>query len=151
MKVDLTVQVLAAFVSGLVFAVGLALGGMTDPNKVVSFLDVAGRWDPSLAFVMGGAILLYAPVYRYVTKRTRPLLHHTFHLPTRRDVDTRLIAGGIVFGIGWGLGGFCPGPAIVSIASLRLDVLTFAASMFAGMFGVFVYDRTRSARLLRRS
>ncbi len=137
-------QVFAAFISGLVFAIGLALGGMTDPNKVVSFLDVFGGWDPSLAFVMGGAILLYAPIYHYITKKTRPLLHHTFHLPTRKDVDARLILGGIWFGIGWGLGGFCPGPAIVSTASLRGDVLTFVGSMFAGMFGVYLYDRYRS-------
>ncbi|MGH1346154.1 MAG: DUF6691 family protein [Nannocystales bacterium] len=136
--------VLAAFLSGLVFAVGLAVGGMTDPMKVVSFLDVTGAWDPSLAFVMGGAILLYAPVFHFVTKRTRPLLHHSFHLPTRKDIDVRLVAGGILFGMGWGLGGFCPGPAIVSAASLRGDVLTFVASMFVGMAGVFLYDRSRT-------
>lgn len=138
-------QALAAFLSGLVFALGLAIGGMTDPNKVVSFLDITGDWDPSLAFVMGGAILLYAPVYHYITKKTRPLLHHTFHLPTRKDIDVRLVAGGIMFGIGWGLGGFCPGPAIVSTASLRGDVLTFVGSMFLGMFGVYLYDRFRSS------
>lgn len=137
--------VLAAFFSGLVFAIGLAIGGMTDPLKVVSFLDVTGDWDPSLAFVMGGAIVLYAPVYHYVTKRTRPLLHHTFHLPTREDIDFRLVAGGILFGVGWGLGGFCPGPAVVSAASLRGDVLTFVAAMSGGMALVFLYDRARAA------
>lgn len=137
--------ILAAFLSGVVFAVGLAIGGMTDPNKVVSFLDVFGGWDPSLAFVMGGAIVLYAPVYHWFTKKTRPLLHHTFHLPTRKDVDARLLAGGIMFGIGWGLGGFCPGPAIASSASLRGDVLTFLGAMFVGMFGVFLYDRFKSS------
>jgi uncharacterized membrane protein YedE/YeeE len=139
-------QVFAAFLSGLVFALGLAIGGMTDPMKVVSFLDITGAWDPSLAFVMGGAILLYAPVYHFVTKKTRPLLHHTFHLPTAKDVDVRLIAGGVMFGVGWGMGGFCPGPAIVSTASLRPDVLTFVASMFAGMVGVYLYDRARAAK-----
>jgi uncharacterized membrane protein YedE/YeeE len=136
-------KVLASFLSGLVFAIGLAVGGMTDPNKVLSFLDVTGAWDPSLAFVMGGAIVVYAPIYHWFTKKTRPLLHHAFHLPTRKDIDLRLVAGGILFGVGWGLGGFCPGPAIVSAASLRADVLTFVAAMFAGMFGVFVYDRLR--------
>ena len=138
-------QAIAAFLSGLVFALGLAIGGMTDPHKVISFLDITGDWDPSLAFVMGGAILLYAPVYHYITKKTRPLLHHTFHLPTSRDIDARLVAGGIMFGVGWGLGGFCPGPAIVSAASLLGDVLTFVVAMFLGMFGVFVYDRIRGS------
>lgn len=142
-------QVLAAFLSGLVFAVGLALGGMTDPNKVLSFLDVTGGWDPSLAFVMGGAVLFYSPVYHYFVKRSGPLLHHTFHLPTREDIDLRLVAGGALFGVGWGLGGFCPGPAIVSAASLRSDVLIFVGAMLVGMLGVFLYDRaqgtTRSA------
>ncbi len=137
--------VFAAFFSGLVFAVGLAVGGMTDPMKVVSFLDVTGAWDPSLAFVMGGAILVYAPIYHFVTKRPRPLLHHAFHLPTRKDIDARLVAGGILFGLGWGVGGFCPGPAVVSAASLRGDVLTFVASMFVGMAVVFFYDRARAA------
>ncbi len=136
-------QVFAAFISGLVFAIGLAVGGMTDPNKVLSFLDVTGGWDPSLAFVMGGAILVYAPIYHWFTRKTRPLLHHAFHLPTRKDIDLRLVAGGILFGVGWGLGGFCPGPAIVSAASLRSDVLTFIAAMFAGMLGVYLYDRRR--------
>lgn len=139
-------QVLAAFFAGLVFALGLAIGGMTDPMKVVSFLDITGDWDPSLAFVMGGAILLYAPVFHYITKKTRPLLHHTFHLPTRKDVDVRLVAGGVLFGVGWGLGGFCPGPAIVSTASLRPDVLTFVGAMFLGMAGVYLYDRLRAQR-----
>ena len=134
-------KVFASFLSGLVFAVGLALGGMTDPNKVLSFLDVAGGWDPSLAFVMGGAILVYAPIYHWFIKKTRPLLHPTFHLPTRKDIDLRLVAGGVLFGVGWGLGGFCPGPAVVSAAGLRSDVLTFVAAMFAGMFGVYLYDR----------
>lgn len=138
--------VFAAFLSGLVFAIGIAVGGMTDPMKVVSFLDVTGAWDPSLAFVMGGAILLYAPVYHFVTKRTRPLLHHVFHLPTRKDIDARLVAGGVLFGVGWGVGGFCPGPAVVSAASLRGDVLTFVVSMFVGMAVVFFYDRARAPK-----
>ncbi len=138
-------HVFAAFIAGLIFAIGLAIGGMTDPNKVLSFLDVFGGWDPSLAFVMGGAIVLYAPVYHAFVKRTRPLLQSTFHLPARNGIDARLIVGGILFGVGWGLGGFCPGPAIVSIASLRGDVLVFVGAMFAGMFAVHVYDRARSS------
>lgn len=136
-------KVFASFLSGLVFAVGLVLGGMTDPHKVLSFLDVAGRWDPSLAFVMGGAILVYAPVFHWFTKKTRPLLHHAFHLPTRKDIDVPLVAGGMLFGVGWGLAGFCPGPAIVSAASLRSDVLMFVAAMFAGMLVVDLVARCR--------
>ncbi|MCR9160119.1 MAG: DUF6691 family protein [Nannocystaceae bacterium] len=139
-------NVLASLLSGLVFAIGLAVGGMTDPNKVLSFLDVTGAWDPSLAFVMGGAIVVYAPIYHRFTRRTRPLLQPEFYLPIRQSIDLRLVAGGMLFGVGWGLGGFCPGPAIVSVASLRGDVLTFVAAMFAGMLGVYLYDRSRASR-----
>ncbi len=142
--------VLAAFFSGLLFAVGLAVGGMTDPLKVVSFLDVTGGWDPSLAFVMGGAIAVYAPVYHLFVRRTQPLLHHVFVLPTRKDIDTPLIAGAVMFGVGWGLGGFCPGPGVVAAASLHSDALTFAAAMFAGMAIVFFADRLRAARRAAR-
>lgn len=138
--------VLAAFFSGLLFAVGLAIGGMTDPLKVVSFLDVTGGWDPSLAFVMGGAIAVYAPIYHFVTRRRQPLWHHAFVLPTRKDIDAQLLAGAVMFGLGWGLGGFCPGPAVVSAASLHSDALTFVAAMFAGMVIVYVARRVRGTQ-----
>ncbi len=125
---------LLAFVVGLVFAAGLALGGMTDPLKVIGFLDVTGAWDPSLAFVMGGAILVYAPVHALVRGRKRPLWDLTFHLPARNDIDARLLVGAGLFGAGWGLGGYCPGPALVSAATFAPATLVFVAAMLAGMW-----------------
>jgi uncharacterized protein len=122
-----------AFASGLLFALGLGIGGMTKPSKVVGFLDVAGDWDPSLAFVMGGALLVYAIVARVVLARPKPLFDETFHVPTRRDVDGRLVAGAVLFGAGWGLAGYCPGPALVSIASGQAAVVVFVVSMLIGM------------------
>lgn len=125
---------LVAFVSGLLFALGLGVGGMTQPSKVLAFLDVAGDWDPSLAFVMGGALLVYFFVGRVVLARPRPLFDDTFHVPTRRDVDGRLVVGSVLFGAGWGLAGYCPGPALVSLASGRATVVVFVAAMLAGMW-----------------
>lgn len=123
----------AALVCGLLFALGLGISGMTQPAKVVGFLDFFGKWDPSLAFVMMGAIAVYAIGYRLVVKRPRPLAHEAFHIPPMKAIDRRLIAGSIVFGVGWGLAGFCPGPAIVSMASLQVEPLVFTVAMTAGM------------------
>lgn len=122
-----------AFVSGALFAVGLVLGGMTRPTKVVGFLDVFGDWDPSLAFVMGGAVLVHAIAYRLVARRQGPWLGGGWVLPRRSDIDGRLVGGAVLFGMGWGLAGYCPGPALVSIPSLSRDILIFAPSMVAGM------------------
>ena len=123
-----------AFVSGLIFALGLGLGGMTQPAKVTAFLDLAGNWDPSLAFVMGGAILGYAPLYHLIRRRSTPLFASTFSVSTRTGLDLRLLGGAALFGVGWGLGGFCPGPAVTSLASGHPSVLIFVASMLAGMY-----------------
>ena len=123
----------AAFAAGLLFALGLGLGGMTQPARVIGFLDVAGRWDPTLALVMAAALAVYPPLYRLVVRRRAPLLGERFEIPTRRDLDPALLLGAAVFGVGWGLAGFCPGPAIVSLASGRLDPLVFTAAMLAGM------------------
>ena len=114
--------VLSAFVSGLVFGLGLLISGMSDPGKVIGFLDVAGRWDPSLAFVMAGAIL----VGFFAFARARKL-------PQRRDIDLRLVGGSIVFGIGWGLAGFCPGPALVDFGAGIDKATVFVVAMLAGM------------------
>ena len=129
---------LAAFACGLLFAMGLVVSGMSDPNKVLDFLDFGGTWDPSLAFVMIGGIAVHAALYRVVVRRGRPLFGE-FRLPTRRDVDVKLVAGAAMFGIGWGLSGFCPGPALVNIASLGTGALVFAGMMFMGMalFGAY--------------
>jgi uncharacterized protein len=124
---------LAAFAAGIVFAVGLALSGMTKPAKVVGFLDVAGAWDASLAFVMMGAIAVHAVAHRLILRRGAPLFADGFHLPTRRDLDARLVSGAAIFGIGWGLGGYCPGPAIVAAGSGALVALVFVVGMTAGV------------------
>jgi uncharacterized protein len=125
---------LAAFVSGVIFAVGLAIGGMTKPAKVAGFLDFTGNWDPSLMFVMGGAVMTHAILYRVIRKRPTPLFTTAFAIPTRTDIDPRLLGGAALFGIGWGLSGFCPGPAITSLASGQTPVLVFVAAMLGGMY-----------------
>ena len=124
---------LAAFAAGLVFGAGLILSGMTDPAKVIGFLDIAGNWDPSLAFVMGGAILIGFFAFRLAARRTRSFLSGAMHLPQRRDIDARLVAGSVVFGVGWGIAGFCPGPALVSFASGVAPAAVFVAAMLFGM------------------
>jgi uncharacterized membrane protein YedE/YeeE len=106
-----------ATVAGLVFGVGLAVSGMTDPARVIGFLDPLRAWDPSLAFVVGGAIAAYAIAYRVILRRSDPWFDLRFHVPTRRDIDVQLVLGAALFGIGWGLGGLCPGPGIVAAAS----------------------------------
>ena len=135
-------QLLTSFVSGLVFAIGLVVAGMTNPAKVLGFLDIAGAWDPSLMFVMGGAILVYAPLCRVVTRR-KTAWAGPLHLPTRRDIDSRLVLGGILFGVGWGLAGLCPGPAIVALASFGPGMLVCSGSMLAGMALRAAWERGR--------
>ena len=127
---------LAAFISGLVFGIGLIVSGMSDPGKVIGFLDVAGNWDPSLAFVMAGAIAVGFIAFRVAGKR-ESFLGGAMKLPKRRDIDNRLVGGSLVFGIGWGLAGFCPGPAVVIFASGSQAAAIFVGAMLMGMF-VFV-------------
>jgi uncharacterized membrane protein YedE/YeeE len=135
-------QATASFVAGLLFALGLGLGGMTLPSKVIGFLSFhsfvtgSGRWDPSLAFVMIGAVSVYALVWRRVRAQERPKLSAKWFVPTRADIDPKLLAGAALFGVGWGLGGYCPGPAIVSSSGLAVETLTFTAAMLAGMYFV---------------
>lgn len=122
-----------AFISAFIFALGLGLGGMTDATKVVGFLDFAGAWDPSLAFVMGGAVATYALGHRFVRRRTAPLLSTQFSWPRAVSVDARLLTGAAIFGVGWGLAGLCPGPALTSIARGTPGILTFVAAMVVGL------------------
>ncbi len=124
-----------AFVAGVVFAVGLVLGGMTQPSKVIGFLDVSGgAWDPSLAFVMGGALAVYGVAFRLITgRRDKPLAASVFALPTRTELTPRLFAGAALFGVGWAMVGFCPGPAIVATGSGMTEALLFLPGMAAGM------------------
>lgn len=124
----------AAFISALIFGIGLGVSGMTLPAKVIGFLDVTGNWDPSLLAVMGGAILVHALSYRIITKRQSPVLDTKFHIPTRRDLDWKLILGSVIFGAGWGLGGFCPGPAIVGFVTVQQSVVIFVLSMIGGIY-----------------
>ena len=132
---------LFSFAAGLVFGVGLILSGMTDPGKVIGFLDAFGNWDPSLAFVMGGAIVVGFFAFAFAGKRGRTFLGGGLHLPQRRDIDKRLIGGSVVFGIGWGLAGFCPGPALVSLASGADKAAVFVAAMLGGMGVYHAVDR----------
>ena len=126
-------HIIMALVVGLVFGLGLIVSGMTDPSKVIGFLDLAGRWDPSLGFVMGGAILVGLVAFRFAAGRDRSLLGDVMRLPTASQIDRRLMLGGFAFGIGWGLAGYCPGPALASLASGGSKPLIFGAAMLAGM------------------
>lgn len=126
-------RIVTAALSGVVFAVGLALSGMTRPEKVISFLDVTGDWDPSLAFVMGGAILFFAPLFHWVRRREQVAFGQSLSLPTASQLDARLLLGSALFGVGWGLAGYCPGPALTAAGGARTDTLVFALAMIVGM------------------
>ena len=123
----------SAFAVGLLFGLGLLVSGMADPAKVLAFLDVTGRWDPSLAVVMAGAVAVSATGYFVARRRGRPLLASRLEIPTRRDLDPRLIAGAAVFGLGWGLAGLCPGPALTLLTVAPAQAVSFVVAMVAGM------------------
>lgn len=127
-------KTLMGYIAGLIFGLGLALAGMTDPARVLGFLDIFGAWDPTLMFVLGGAVVTTFIGYRLVFRRERPMIGETFQLPTRQDLDARLIGGAALFGIGWGLSGYCPGPAIASIAGLTAPLFAMLVAMVAGWF-----------------
>jgi len=130
------------FFVGLLFGLGLLLSGMTDPSKVLGFLDLFGNWDPSLAFVMGGAIAVGFFAFALAKRRTTNFLGGAMHLPRSGDIDKRLVLGGLTFGAGWGLAGFCPGPGIVSMASGEVKAAVFVAAMVAGMAVYGLAERT---------
>ena len=132
---------LLVFIAGAVFAVGLGISGMTDANKVINFLNPLGQWDPSLAFVMVGAIGAHMATHRMILKRKQPLFGATFAVPASTAIDRRLLAGAGPFGMGWGLGGFCPGPGIVSAVALGTEALVFVGAMVVGMMLFHVLDR----------
>ena len=137
MAVSGAARIGVAVASGVFFGLGLAVSGLMDPAKVLGFLDFAGDWDPTLAFVMGGALLICIPAYRIVLKRGRPLLARGFELPAESSLDGRLLGGAALFGVGWGLSGFCPGPAIAAlvpaVAAGLVPVFVFFAAMICGM------------------
>ncbi|AUJ13463.1 transporter [Xanthomonas oryzae pv. oryzae] len=124
---------LIALLCGLLFGAGLVVSDMVNPARVLAFLDVAGHWDPALVFVMGSALVPSALAYAWRRRRQRPLAADTFHVPDNRRIDARLLGGAVLFGVGWGLVGLCPGPAIAALVTLQLPFLGFAAAMLAGM------------------
>ena len=126
-------RMIVALFAGALFGVGLAVSGMTNPAKIIGFLDVAGEWDPTLMFVMGGALLVTIPAFRLILGWGRPLLAEGFALPTKTALDGRLLGGAALFGVGWGLSGFCPGPAVVALVTGLLPVFAFVAAMVGGM------------------
>jgi uncharacterized membrane protein YedE/YeeE len=143
------VQVLAALLSGLVFGLGLIVSGMANPAKVLGFLDLAGRWDPSLALVMAGAVAVGVVAFSVARRRTVSFLGLDMKLPSARRIDRRLIGGSMLFGIGWGIAGFCPGPALVAMGMGEWKAIIFVAAMLVGM-GLFdVLERRKAARPLR--
>lgn len=125
---------IAAFFAGMIFALGLGLGGMTLPAKVIGFLDVTGRWDPTLLGVMGGAVVVTFFAYRSILRRPKPVLDDRFHIPTNRRLDGKLLWGAALFGIGWGLGGYCPGPALTALMGFSWNAVAFVAAMFLGFW-----------------
>jgi uncharacterized membrane protein YedE/YeeE len=139
----------ASFLCGLIFGWGLLISGMTQPPKVLGFLDVLGRWDPTLAFVMAGALVVSALGFAVAKRRVAPLFATQSLWPTRTDIDRRLVAGSVLFGIGWGLVGLCPGPALENLATLSPRVIVFVAAMVLGMVLQDIWQRrTPSAREL---
>lgn len=138
-------QLLTALMSGLLFGLGLIISGMTDPSKVIGFLDLAGDWNPSLAFVMGGAVLVGLAAFRFAANRPKAILGDAMRLPTARHIDRRLVLGGLAFGAGWGLAGYCPGPALASLATDSSEPIIFVIAMLAGMAVFEVQDRLAAA------
>lgn len=136
----------SAYTWGLVFGAGLLVAGMTRPERVLGFLDLGGDWDPSLALVMAGGIGVHALAYRWMPRLGRPLWADVFAVPTRRDVDGRLLLGAALFGAGWGLAGYCPGPGLVAAAGGQGSALAFAAAMFAGMWAFATWEIARAGQ-----
>jgi uncharacterized membrane protein YedE/YeeE len=137
-------QAFIALVSGLIFGIGLLLSGMANPAKVIAFLDIAGQWDPSLALVMGGAIAVAFPAFTVAKTRARAWSGAALQLPTARQIDAPLLLGSLAFGAGWGLAGYCPGPALVSLGTGSQSALVFVIAMLAGMAAHALFTRPRA-------
>lgn len=136
-----------AYLSGLIFGVGISISGMANPAKVINFFDVAGSWDPSLAFVMGGGVVVTVIGYKWVLSRSAPLLEMEFSLPTRTDIDSRLISGALVFGVGWGIAGFCPGGALPALGTGNSTVVLFVVALVVGIVATVKIDNALKARM----
>jgi uncharacterized membrane protein YedE/YeeE len=141
------ISLLWTFFAGLTFGLGLGIAGMTLPANVIAFLDITGPWNPSLAIVMLGAIGVHSLTYRLIRKRARPLFGPRFYVPVNQHIDRRLILGSLLFGVGWGLGGFCPGPALVASVSSVPAVMVFLASLIGG---VYLHEIFRKSRYFNR-
>ncbi len=133
---------LTFLVSGILFGIGLVMSGMTNPQKVIGFLDVFGSWDYALVFVMGGAVFFNLVSFKFIKKLNRPKLGSSFSWPTKKDIDKNLIIGSALFGIGWGISGICPGPGIVNLVTLDLKALVFVVFLF---IGIYIFKMVKSA------
>lgn len=140
-------RILVSIACGILFGVGLVISDMVNPARVLAFLDIAGSWDPSLAFVMGGALIPSSIAYAIKRRRVRPLFDTQFHVPTSRRIDRSLISGAVLFGLGWGLVGLCPGPAIASLTTGRWEVVLFAAAMLVGMLAYHIMSSRQNVPL----
>src|SRR6201999_592944 len=138
-------MIFASFGCGLVFGLGLLISGMTEPEKVLGFLDFFGAWDATLAFVMAGAVSVAGAGWALARRRSAPLFAAKFSWPSRSDIDAPLVAGSVLFGIGWGLSGICPGPALVNLAGLAAPMIVFVAAMVLGMLGYELWQRRKVA------
>jgi uncharacterized protein len=145
-------RLISNYLIGLVFGIGISVSGMANPAKVLNFFDVAGNWDPSLILVMGSALAVTFVGYRLVLRRSTPIFDPGFHLPENRHLDARLLGGAAVFGIGWGIAGFCPGGALPALGTGRFEVVAFVAALIGGIFvakGLMTLTGARAARVLR--
>jgi uncharacterized protein len=140
------ISLIFSLFAGLLFGVGLIFSGMTNPEKIIGFLDVTGKWDPSLLFVMLGAISISFFAFRRASKKSASILGQPMSIPTKKEIDVRLIVGSIIFGIGWGLAGYCPGPGIASIATSNLQPITFVIAM---LFGMLAYEFTEKYKIVK--
>ena len=144
-------RTIAAFGCGLIFGFGLLISGMMQPAKVLGFLDIFGAWDATLAFVMAGAVAVAGIGFAFARRRNAPLLAPSFGWPSRSDIDTPLLAGSALFGIGWGLAGICPGPALVNLAGLSAPIVIFVVAMLLGMLGYELWQRQRVQQITPQS
>ncbi|MBB5576633.1 YeeE/YedE family protein [Rhizobium paranaense] len=141
----MTGRILASIFCGILFGIGLVISDMVNPARVLAFLDIAGAWDPSLAFVLGGALIPSSIAYAIKRHRSRPLFDTEFHVPASRTIDGKLVSGAALFGLGWGLVGLCPGPAIASLLTGRWEIVLFTAAMLVGMFTYRIASNQRFA------
>ena len=133
---------LTAFISGLLFGAGLLISDMVNPAKVISFLDITGNWDPSLALLMGTALALFIPGYRFLIRpKSKPALAESFHLPAKKQIDKPLLTGAAIFGAGWGFAGICPGPAVVNLGGGQIKILGFFVAMLLGMASIKLWQK----------